>query len=92
MARTLVRNLKCPMCGEEVPALAYQLEAKLREEIVKAIQEKKPEWTQKEGVCMPCLNFFQNLVTKPSQFKKIKEKLQDTIAKQHHKEEKKEKK
>jgi hypothetical protein len=73
------------MCGEEVPALAYKLEAKLREEIVKAIQEKKPEWKQKDGICAPCLGFFLNLVTKPSQFKKIKGKLQETIAEQHHK-------
>jgi hypothetical protein len=85
MARTLVQKLTCPTCGEEVPELNFKLEEKLQELIIKAIQERKPEWTQKSGICTPCLNYFQNMVTKQSTFKKLKGKLEDTIAKQHHK-------
>jgi len=69
-----------------VPELAYELEQQVGDRIVKAIQLKKPEWTLQTGVCIPCMNHFQNMVTKPSHFKRLRGRLLDLLAREHHRE------
>ena len=81
---SLIRKLECPVCGREVPELTYEIEEELRDKIVSAIQKNKPEWTQKSGVCELCLNYFRNLVTRPSRFRMLKDKVQSMIGRQHH--------
>jgi hypothetical protein len=75
MSESLMQNLVCPLCGKEVPELIYKLEKSLQERIVDAILDKRPEWMQKDGLCLPCLNYYQNLTSRPNQFKKIKFKI-----------------
>ena len=82
----LVHRLRCPICGETVPELIDQLEEELRDKMVPAIQKKKPHWTEKDGACRRCVNFFQSMLSCPSRFKQIKDRLLHKIAALHHRE------
>ena len=84
MAPSLIDKLTCPVCEKQVPELTRELEAQLRDKIVAAIREKKPNWTLESGACTPCLNYFQNLVGRPGRFRQLRDRLRQSIARKHH--------
>lgn len=78
------QKLVCPLCNSEVPELMRQLEADIAPRLIAAIQAKYPNWTTKDGACLPCMNMVRNMVAKPSLFRRLKGGLQARLASLHH--------
>ena len=52
-------NYTCPLCGTETPRdLAVFLDH-TNGHILDAIRKKHPEWTDAEGVCKKCEEYFK---------------------------------
>ena len=74
----------CPLCGEEVGELVYEVEAEVREHFVAAVQDRNPRWTLRDGSCPPCMNIYLRLMRKPKTGQKIERRLQDRVVRRHH--------
>ena len=84
MSSSLLQKLTCPVCEKPVPELTYALEEEFRQRVVAAVQQRKPDWTLQSGVCSPCLNYFQNLVSRPGRFRFLRDRLRRALAERHH--------
>lgn len=49
--------VRCPVCGMEVPQLAFEPHAAERM-VIDRVQEMFPGWRPEDGLCGPCLERF----------------------------------
>jgi len=55
----------CPLCGQLVPELLYDLHRSVDDMIIGRMKRDFPGWSEHDGVCGPCLERYQSLtVTK----------------------------
>lgn len=50
---------RCPLCGQEVPELLYDLHRSVDGMIVSRMKRDFPGWTDRDGVCGPCLERYR---------------------------------
>lgn len=54
-----VRMKRCPLCGQLVPDLLYDLHRSADDMIVARMERDFPGWSEQEGVCGPCLERYR---------------------------------
>jgi hypothetical protein len=52
------RMKKCPLCGQLVPELLYDLHRSVDDMIVSRMKRDFPGWSEEDGVCGPCLGRY----------------------------------
>ena len=57
----VMKMMKCPLCGMEVPELMYALHEATDQLIINRMQNSFPGWQTEDGVCEPCLERFRKL-------------------------------
>ena len=59
-------TVKCPLCGEAIPAgeLQTHMEAdneEIQAVVINAIKQQHPEWVEKDGTCARCWDHYRRL-------------------------------
>lgn len=49
----------CPLCGQMVPELLYDLHRSVDALVVSRMKRDFPGWSEQDGVCAPCLERYQ---------------------------------
>lgn len=52
---------RCPLCGQLVPELLYELHTAVDDMIIGRMKRDFPGWSERDGVCGPCLERYQRL-------------------------------
>src|SRR5574341_45775 len=55
------RMTRCPLCGQEVPELLYDLHRAVDDLIVSRMKRDFPGWSERDGVCGPCLDRYKGM-------------------------------
>jgi hypothetical protein len=50
---------KCTVCGDSIPGEMMIFRAHTEKHIVELIKTDHPEWTEADGVCRKCLEYYQ---------------------------------
>ncbi len=56
-----IKMKRCPLCGQLVPELLYDLHRSVDSMIVARMKRDFPGWTEHDGVCGPCLERYKNV-------------------------------
>jgi hypothetical protein len=54
-----MKMIKCPLCGKEVPEGLYQMHLATDELVIAKMKRDFPGWSEKDGVCEPCLERYR---------------------------------
>lgn len=54
-----MRMKKCPLCGQMVPELLYELHRSVDDLVVARMKRDFPGWSERDGVCGPCLERYK---------------------------------
>ncbi len=46
------------MCNDAVDKLPYRFHIDNERNVIEKIKEKNPEWTQNDGICSPCVDYY----------------------------------
>lgn len=53
---------QCSVCQESVEGDLISLKEHTEGHIVDVIKEKHPEWTDEDGICQKCLDYYRNQI------------------------------
>jgi hypothetical protein len=56
-----MKTITCPLCKREVPELLYDLHRSADNLAIERMKRDFPGWSEKDGVCEPCLERYQGL-------------------------------
>jgi serine protease AprX len=55
-------NIVCPLCGDQVDKLLYRYHIDNEKVVVGKIKEHNPAWTENDGVCSRCVDYYHSEV------------------------------
>jgi hypothetical protein len=58
---TVTKMKRCPLCGQLVPELLYDLHLSADDMIVARLKRDFPGWSQQQGACGPCLERYRGM-------------------------------
>lgn len=58
----LHENIICPLCGDEVDRILYRYHIGNEKVVVEKIKEHNPEWTENDGACSRCVDYYHTEV------------------------------
>lgn len=53
-------QLICPLCQDKVDKLVYRFHYDSEQAVIEKIRKEFPEWTERDGLCSRCLDFFHS--------------------------------
>lgn len=58
-----IKMRRCPLCGQLVPELLYDLHCSADSMIVAKMKRDFPGWSEHYGVCGPCLDRYKGIAS-----------------------------
>jgi hypothetical protein len=50
----------CPTCGNRLPRDLDKVISHTEDHIVEAIKQEHPDWSEKDGICRRCYEYFKS--------------------------------
>lgn len=58
---SVTRMKRCPLCGQLVPELLYDLHLSVDDMVLARMRRDFPDWSEFDGVCGPCLSRYKGM-------------------------------